>query len=173
MLKTNRIFVYSDNSHFAEGLIEKLEQKYDVEVFHVLKELKNAINMTTPVALMSTVNTEENLALMKDNREILFKSQYLETWDESEAIKYGRYCVCVAARCWVDEILNASFQMLDKKIISNHVDKALSKKRESTGVIRSCDVALEDVRLKTKESQKIPVAANPSLLARILGEKAG
>ena len=59
MLKTNRIFVYSDNSHFAEGLIEKLEQKYDVEVFHVLKEqikekLENPINKNNKKIIIFT-----------------------------------------------------------------------------------------------------------------------
>ena len=156
-MRSNRIYFLMEHDDFSDKLLKRLEEKYDVDVFRTCEALLLAVQATLPIAVISTVNSQENFEMMKSLRGIPFKSQYLAGYTMELARQYSRYCCNVSSYEWMDEILNASFSFIDEKIINENLAK-VRKENKETGNVPKEGYSCSNVRTKTKESNRFPAA---------------
>ena len=169
MRKSNRVYFLHNHSKFAETVLSKLEERYDVDVFYSPKMVEDAVKLVHPIAIISTVHSESNKEMMRNCRGIPLKSQFLEDYTQALAREYGRICTNITSCDWLDETLNTSFHFLDSKIVNQNLVKKMEEdKKNDTTPINGYDST--NVRMKTKESNKFPPAVSTDGLAKILKE---
>lgn len=169
MKNSNRVYFLHNHSAFADTVLDKLEKRYDVDVFYSPKMVEDAVKLVHPIAIISTIHSESNKEMMKKCRGIPLKSQFLENYTPALAREYGRVCTNITSCDWLDETLNTSFHFLDSKIVNRNLVKVMEEdKKNNTVPPNGYDST--NVRMKTKESARLIPPTVPNGIESILKE---